>query len=219
MKWFIENNVWFKFLHKFYLLGTLKFVYYLKLFLFLKKFVFIILFKFIYQCLLYRILLRSMICYRLNNNISLKKKYLQKGYKLKNLGIYIRSFLKNQQNIDSVFLNNRCYLLMRFKRKNLFLTLLNSNGNVLCKTNIGSCGFKKKVKFTGYAIKRTTKTFYNKIVNSFIKTMYFIHKNTEKKKDKIKELVLLKKKPKKKKISKKLVKRKKLKKKKKKKLN
>jgi len=41
-------------------------------------------------------------------------------------------------------INKHFLFLIRFKRKNLFLTLLNNEGNVLCKTNIGSCGFKKK---------------------------------------------------------------------------
>ena len=187
----IKNNLWFKFLHKFYIWGNLRLYNYLKFLLFIKKFIFIILFKFVYQNLLYKTFFLYFVSYKNNNNISLKKKYLQKGYKSKNLGIYIRNFLKDQNNIIEP--KNYCYLLMRFKRKNLFLTLLNTDGNVLCKTNIGSCGFKKKVKFTGYAIKRTTKNFYQKIIKSFIKTIYFINKNTEKKKDKIKELILLKK--------------------------
>ncbi len=125
------------------------------------------------------------------NNINLKKKYIQKGYKSKKLGIYMRDFLKN--NIDNININNNCYLIMRFKRKNLFLTLLNTNGNVLCKTNIGSCGFKKKVKFTGYAIKRTSKKFYKKIISSFINVIYNIRKDSIKNRDKIKDLILLKK--------------------------
>jgi hypothetical protein len=85
------------------------------------------------------------------NNLNLKKKYIQKGLKLQKLGIY----LKNLENnfINSKMLNLSYYFLIRFNRKNLFLTLLGNNGNVLCKTNIGSCGFKKKVKSTGYAIK------------------------------------------------------------------
>lgn len=193
MSMFIKNNLWFKFLHKFYIWGNLRFCNYLKFLLFIKKFIFIILFKFIYQSLLYKAFFLFFTSYRNNiNNINLKKKHVQKGYKSKNLGIYIRNFLKNQDNVLEP--KNHCYLLMRFKRKNLFLTLLNTDGNVLCKTNIGSCGFKKKVKFTGYAIKRTTKTFYQKIVKSFIKTIYFINKNAEKRKDKIKELIFLKKK-------------------------
>jgi glutamate synthase domain-containing protein 2 len=80
---------------------------------------------------------------------------------------------------------------MRFTRKNLFLTLLNNDGNVLCKTNIGSCGFKKKVKFTGYAIKRTSKRFSKKILGSFIKNIYFVRENCKKKMYKIKELIFL----------------------------
>jgi ribosomal protein S11 len=76
---------------------------------------------------------------------------LQKGLKIKKLGIYSK-YLKNNLN-DYKKLNLNYFLLIRFKRKNLFLTLLNNEGNVLCKANIGSCGFKKKVKSTGYAIK------------------------------------------------------------------
>lgn len=86
-----------------------------------------------------------------SNNLSLQKKYIQKGLKLQKLGIYLKNLENNIFN--SKILNLNYYFLIRFNRKNLFLTLLSNNGNVLCKTNIGSCGFKKKVKSTGYAIK------------------------------------------------------------------
>ena len=78
---------------------------------------------------------------------------------------------------------------MRFKRKNLFLTLLNNDGDVLCKTNIGSCGFKKKVKFTGFAIKRTSRYFSEKILGSFIQNMHIVRKSCKKKIYKLKDLL------------------------------
>jgi ribosomal protein S11 len=85
------------------------------------------------------------------NNLNQNKKYIQKGLKSQKLGIYLKNLENN--SINSKMLNLNYYFLIRFNRKNLFLTLLGNNGNVLCKTNIGSCGFKKKVKSTGYAIK------------------------------------------------------------------
>ena len=100
---------------------------------------------------IFQIFIKNNIQFKSYNNLNLKKKYIQKGLKLQKLGIY----LKNLENnfINSKILNLNYYFLIRFNRKNLFLTLLSNNGNVLCKTNIGSCGFKKKVKSTGYAIK------------------------------------------------------------------
>jgi len=116
-----------------------------------------------------------------NNNLinKLKSFEIEKGFKKKKLGIYLRNFSKDFFYIENI--KKYCYLIIRFVRKNLFLTLLNKEGNVICKTNIGSCGFKKKVKFTGYAIKRTSKKFSKKILKLFVKTIYSIHKNFEKK--------------------------------------
>ncbi len=115
--------------------------------------------------------------------------------KAKRFGIYIRNFLKNKEVLKKDF--NSCYLIIRFKKKNLFLTLLNSSGNVLCKSNIGSCGFKKKVKYTGFAIKRTSKRFSKKILGSFIKTLVVVRKDCKQKMKKIKDLIFLNKKQKK----------------------
>lgn len=114
------------------------------------------------------------------NNLKLPKKYIQKGLKLQKLGIY----LKNLENsfVNSKMLNLNYYFLIRFNRKNLFLTLLSNSGNVLCKTNIGSCGFKKKVKSTGYAIKWTSRNFLEKITNSLIYNIYNIYYIKKKKK-------------------------------------
>ena len=112
--------------------------------------------------------------------------------KAKRFGIYIRNFLKNKEVLKKDF--NSCYLIIRFKKKNLFLTLLNSSGNVLCKSNIGSCGFKKKVKYTGFAIKRTSKRFSKKILGSFIKTLAIVRKDSKQKMKKIKDLIFINKK-------------------------
>lgn len=194
MKNFIKDNLWFKFLYQFCMKSGLKFLNFFKFWLYLKGFIFIFIFKFINQFILYKILFNKFIYYKIKNDSILKKNKIQKGLKSKKLGIYLRDFLKKKDNVNNNSnKQNVCYFLMRFKRKNLFLTLLNNDGNVLCKTNIGSCGFKKKVKFTGYAIKRTSKSFYEKIAKSLVKTMYFLYKTSEKKKDRIKELVLLKK--------------------------
>ena len=99
---------------------------------------------------------------------SKKNSYIKKYSKSNKLGIYIR-VVPNKKT--SRFKNTKYHsLLIRFKRKNLFLTLLNPKGNVLCKTTIGSCGFKKKVKYTGYAIKRTSKRFSKKLLGSFMRS-------------------------------------------------
>jgi ribosomal protein S11 len=112
----------------------------------------------------------------------------------KNLALK-QNVLKNKEVLKKNF--NSCYLIIRFKKKNLFLTLLNSSGNVLCKSNIGSCGFKKKVKYTGFAIKRTSKRFSKKILGSFIKTLVIVRKDCKQKMKKIKDLIFLNKKQKK----------------------
>lgn len=112
--------------------------------------------------------------------------------KSKRYGIYIRNFLKNKEILKKDF--NSCYLIIRFKKKNLFLTLLDLSGNVLCKSNIGSCGFKKKVKYTGFAIKRTSKRFSKKILGSFIKTLLIVRKDCKQKMKKIKDLIFVSKK-------------------------
>lgn len=129
----------------------------------------------------------------------LKNKYIQKGNKLKKVGLSIRTFFKNyndnvnDDDYDNVITTfNSCLLIIRFKRKNLFLTLLNNEGNVLCKTNLGSCGFKKKFKFTGFAIKRTSKRFSKKILGAFVRTVYSVRKNCKKHMRKIHNLIFLK---------------------------
>lgn len=192
MKTFIKEDLWFKFFAQLCLKNTIIFLNFFKYFLLKKNLKWLILFKFIHNIFEYKMLFNYFSVYISKNNINLQKKYIQKGYKSKKLGIYIRDFLKDNID-DNININNNCYLIMRFKRKNLFLTLLNVNGNVLCKTNIGSCGFKKKVKFTGYAIKRTSKKFYKKIISSFINVIYNIRKDSIKNRDKIKDLILLKK--------------------------
>lgn len=83
-------------------------------------------------------------------NISLKKKKIFFNLKKK---IYL-SYKKRK----------KIKLIIRLRRKNLFLTLLNVNGDVILKTNIGSCGFKKRVKFTGFALQNTTRIFAEKLL-------------------------------------------------------
>lgn len=184
--------LWLRFLRLAYLKVTFHIFICLRFFLFFNRIFFVFYLKFISQILLYKSLFWSLFLIENKENNIVKKKYIQKGYKQKNFGIYIRSFLKTKDIFVSK--QNSCYLLIRFKRKNLFLTLLNTAGNVLCKTNIGSCGFKKKVKFTGYAIKRTTKKFYKKIATSLLRTLYLRRKFFDRKRTKINDLILLKKK-------------------------
>lgn len=186
---FSNNELWLKFWY------WLSFLYFNKLFNFLK---YISNFKKLNNLLIFKLIINTILLKKLlNNHLELKKinninNTIQKGYKIKNLGIYIRNFLKNKNIINMT--TKYCYLIMRFKRKNLFLTLLNNDGNVFCKTNIGSCGFKKKVKYTGYAIKRTSRRFSKKILGSFIKTIFLVNKLCNKKLYKIKELIFIKKK-------------------------
>lgn len=183
---FLEFLTWILYIRLNWLNNLKKFYIY-----FILYYKYIVLTRLFYQIfMLKKIIYLSLIK---KNNIKKKKKIIKKGIKLKNLGIYSRNFLLNKydsEDIDNIILKEKiCYLIMRFKRKNLFLTLLNNNGDVLSKTNIGSCGFKKKVKFTGYAIKRTSRYFSERILGSFIKNMYIIRKICKKKMYKIKDLL------------------------------
>lgn len=172
-------NFWLKFSYQLYILSHLKILNYFKFWLYIKKYIYFLYFLFLYQNLKYKkffnIFLNAEKFLKLNNVFELKKKkisknYIQKGYKFGKLGIYNYNIYNFEDyNIKK---NIHFLFLIRFKRKNLFLTLLNNEGNVLCKTNIGSCGFKKKVKYTGYAIKRTSKIFLEKIIKSLVYNVY-----------------------------------------------
>lgn len=172
-------NFWSKFSYQLYILSHLKILNYFKFWLYIKKYIYFLYFLFLYQNLQYKkffnIYLNAEKFLKLNNVFELKKKkisknYIQKGYKFGKLGIYNYNIYNFEDyNIKK---NIHFLFLIRFKRKNLFLTLLNNEGNVLCKTNIGSCGFKKKVKYTGYAIKRTSKIFLEKIIKSLVYNIY-----------------------------------------------
>jgi len=130
-------------------------------------------------------------------------KSISKGFKHKTLGIYLKNLVNQNNDLYNEKLKNLyksyCYLLIRLNRKNLFLTLLNNEGNVLCKTNVGASGFKKKVKRTGYAIKGTGKKFIKKIRKSLIRNIFILYKKNIKNFDynfqnKITNLKILKKK-------------------------
>jgi len=112
----------------------------------------------------------------------IKKINITKGFKFLNLGTNLRKLEILDNKLFKVT-NPYCYFLIRFKRKNLFLTLLDKDGNVLCKTNIGASGFKKKVKFTGYAIKKTSKKFMKKIKTSLINNIFILDKQKQKNKN------------------------------------
>lgn len=170
-----------------YLLNS-KFHFYLNLYIFLNEY--IEYFAFVKRIDSFNEFLFNFYNFREKTYNIVKKKYVNRGYKLKKIGIYIRSFLKNNKRIDAPA-SISCLLLMRFKKKNLFLTLLNTQGNVLCKTNLGSCGFKKKVKYTGYAIKNTSRSFSKKVMRAFIYTVFTVRKQCEKHMEKIHNLISL----------------------------
>lgn len=193
-------NFWLKFSYKLYILSFLKILDYCKFWLYIKKYIYFLYFLFLYQNLQFKkflnIYLNTQKLLKLNSFFELKKKnisknYIQKGYKFRKLGIYNYNLYNFEEyNIKK---NLHFLFLIRFKRKNLFLTLLNNEGNVLCKTNIGSCGFKKKVKYTGYAIKRTSKIFLEKIIKSLVYNVYntyYIDSLKKKKKKKLKEKLI-----------------------------
>jgi len=171
-KW---KNFFFKieFLYQIYILYKIKILNYIKFWFFIKKYIYFLNFIFLCISTKYKIFVYSFYKkqkFYVLEKTKIIKKYIQKGYKFQNLGIY----KKNLYNIDNYNIKNKnkFLFLIRFKRKNLFLTLLNKDGNVLCKTNIGSCGFKKKVKYTGYAIKQTSKKFLEKILKHLIYKLY-----------------------------------------------
>ena len=182
------NGVWNLFFHvKFFLknkkkiFDMLKFIQNIRIFLKLLNFYILnqnLIYNYFFQIFLKKKIQLKSFCKF--NSLNLQKKYIQKGLKLQKLGIYLKKLENNFFN--SKMLNLNYYFLIRFNRKNLFLTLLSNSGNVLCKTNIGSCGFKKKVKSTGYAIKWTSRNFLEKITNSLIYNIYNIYYIKKKKK-------------------------------------
>lgn len=115
----------------------------------------------------YKIYLYLYILYKINffyNYIYLTNKY---NYKKK---IVIKKINKKITKLGNFIINNKIKhkkktydLILRFRKKNLFLTFLNKNKNILIKNNIGSFGFKKKVKFTGFAIENSSLKFCKKI--------------------------------------------------------
>lgn len=63
----------------------------------------------------------------------------------------------------NVLINDRTFTIkILLKKHNLFLTLVNNKGKTLLKQNLGSNGFKKRKKFTGFAIEQTTYNFFIK---------------------------------------------------------
>lgn len=141
--------------------------------------------------------------------IKWKKNKIQK--KKNNYILEKNKLIKYYNNNKRVHLlykkRKKIQLIMYLKRKNLFLTILDIEGNIISKTNIGSCGFKKRLKFTGFALQNTMRIFAEKIVkilqenwlNNFNiiwkKYMFLKAKNTQKwkKKEKKKKKLYLKK--------------------------
>jgi len=190
-KIYFINDLWIKFLQKIYLKSNINLYFFLFFWMYIKKYIYIYFFYILYQSLKYKYIFFVFLQLKKQSQLNkffekkfmyIKKKYIQKGYKINKLGIYIKNLennLKNYKTLDLAY-----YFLIRFNRKNLFLTLLNNTGNVLCKTNIGSCGFKKKVKSTGYAIKWTSKIFLEKITKFLINNIYNVYYIKKKKKKK-----------------------------------
>lgn len=176
------NNIWNLFFYvKFFLKNKTKKFNMLKYIQNIKFFFKLLIFSILNQNIIYNYIFQVFLKNKFKfNNLNQNKKYIQKGLKSQKLGIYLKNLENN--SINSKMLNLNYYFLIRFNRKNLFLTLLGNNGNVLCKTNIGSCGFKKKVKSTGYAIKWTSRNFLEKINNTLIYNIYNIYYIKKKKK-------------------------------------
>ncbi len=99
------------------------------------------------------------------NNDYLKKRKIRKIKDFLNkrkIFLKKRIFLKKKQKKK----NKNYELILKFKKKNLFLTLLdNKTKNVLIKNNLGSFGFKKKFKFTGFSIQSSSVKFFAKTFN------------------------------------------------------
>jgi len=130
------------------------------------------------------------------NNLKKKEiKRIEKGYKIRTTGIcVIKKFLKSEKNMYYDKTLKKFILIVHLKKKNLFLTLLETNGNVLSNINVGRCGFKRKYKLTGYSIKSTSKYFSVKIKKAFFLKMYSISKKCKKRLQKIHDLIFLRKK-------------------------
>ena len=64
----------------------------------------------------------------------------------------------------NILINDRTFIIkILLKKHNLFLTLVSNKGKTLLKQNLGSNGFKKRKKFTGFAIEQTTYNFFVKV--------------------------------------------------------
>ena len=57
---------------------------------------------------------------------------------------------------------------------------------------MGSCGFKRKNKFTGHSIKRTSRRFSKKILGAFVRTVYAVNKDCKKHISKLRNLIKFK---------------------------
>jgi ribosomal protein S11 len=142
----------------------LKYYIYSDLFIFLKKILFGGIYFYNIVLLTYYIkyiyILNIILCNFLNffiyknNNKKLHKK------KLKNIS-YVGRILKKRR-----IKKKKKYIfdfIICLKKKNVFLTFLDYSKNVLFKNNLGSFGFKKKLKFTGFAIENTSLNFSKKM--------------------------------------------------------
>lgn len=112
-------------------------------------------------------------------NVIFKKKKLTK-FKKKYSKKYKKQFIYPRKIVwwaRNLLRNDRAFTIkILLKKRNIFLTLINNKGKTFLKHNIGSCGFKKKKKFTGFSIEQTTLMFFLKakrILKRISQSFYF----------------------------------------------
>jgi len=98
---------------------------------------------------------------------SLKRIYKSNFIKKRKKKIYIHPFKLRlwARQIKQSQSKNTFFIKIKLKKHNVFLTLINRKGTTLLKTNLGSSGFKKRKKFTGFAIEQTSLQFFSKSVD------------------------------------------------------
>jgi hypothetical protein len=142
----------------------IKYYIYNDLFIFLKKILFggiyfyniVLLTYYIKYIYILNIILCNFINFFTIKNNS-KKLYKKKLKNISYVGVILK---KNKKKKKKKYIYD---FIICLKKKNVFLTFLDYSKNVLFKNNIGSFGFKKKLKFTGFAIENTSLNFSKKI--------------------------------------------------------
>lgn len=140
----------------------MKYCLYNDLIFFIKKIIFegfyfyniVLLCYFIKYIYIYNFILNEFSNYYINNKIIYLKKKINKKNKI--FGKVLKKIILRKKKKTYDF-------ILRLKKKNLFLTFLDQSKNVLLKNNIGSFGYKKKVKFTGFALENSSLNFCKKV--------------------------------------------------------